>query len=35
MANTGQEEKNRDTIGWVTAAIIMVMLTLFQYLGLY
>jgi hypothetical protein len=35
MANTGQEEKDRDTIGWVVAVIMVIMLTLFQFLGMY
>jgi len=35
MANTGQEEKDRDACGTVIAALIIIMLTVFQYLGLY
>ncbi len=35
MANTGQEEKDRDTLGWVIAVVIIITLTLFQYLGMY
>ncbi len=35
MANTGKEEQDRDTCGIVLALIIISVLTLFQYLGLY
>jgi len=35
MANTGREEKDRDTCGMLLAIIIMVFLTLSQYLGWY
>lgn len=35
MANTGIEEKDRDTCGIIIALIIMAGLTLFQYLGWY
>ena len=35
MANTGQEEQDRDTIGIILAVSIMLGLALFQYLGFY
>ncbi len=35
MANTGLEEKDRDTCGTIIALLIMVGLTVCQYLGLY
>ena len=35
MANTGQEEKDRDTFGMLTAVVVVLVLTVFQYLGLY
>jgi len=35
MANTGREEQDRDLCGMVLALIIMVILTSFQYFGLY
>ena len=35
MANTGQEEQDRDLCGMGLALIIMAILTSFQYLGLY
>jgi hypothetical protein len=35
MANTGQEEKDRDTCGMLIAGGLMVLLTAFQYWGLY
>jgi hypothetical protein len=35
MANSGQEEKDRDTVGLVIAIVIITVLTIFQYLGLY
>jgi len=35
MANSGREEKDRDTLGLLIAAAIMVLLTAFQYWGLY
>ena len=35
MANSGLEETDRDTIGILTAVIIVVVLTAFQYLGWY
>lgn len=35
MANSGQEEKDRDTVGMVIAILVVGLLTLFQYLGLY
>jgi hypothetical protein len=35
MANTGREEKDRDTFGMLAAVVVMVFLTFFQYLGVY
>jgi hypothetical protein len=35
MANTGQEEQDRDTLGIVFATLIIVVLAAFQYWGLY
>ena len=35
MANTGQEEKDRDACGMLIAAGVMVLLAAFQYWGLY
>jgi hypothetical protein len=35
MANSGREEKDRDTFGMWAAVVIVVVLTIFQYLGLY
>lgn len=35
MANTGQEEKDRDAIGILAAAAIILALTVFQYWNLY
>jgi len=35
MTNTGKEEQDRDTCGLGMAAVIIIALTLFQYLGLY
>ncbi|MGC1404413.1 MAG: hypothetical protein WA974_15955 [Thermodesulfobacteriota bacterium] len=35
MANSGQEEKDRDTLGWVIAVVVIAVLTFFQYLGMY
>ncbi len=35
MANTGMEEQDRDTCGMAIALIIMTVLTICQYLGLY
>ena len=35
MANSGREEKDRDTFGMLAAVVIVVVLTLFQYWGLY
>jgi len=35
MANSGQEEKDRDTCGMLLAIAVIVLLATFQYLGLY
>jgi hypothetical protein len=35
MANAGQEEKDREICGMLLAIAIMILLTLFQYLGWY
>ena len=35
MANTGREEKDRDTCGMLLAIIVMAFLTVSQYLGWY
>ena len=35
MDNNGQEEKDRDTIGMLAAVAVIILLTVFQYLGLY
>ncbi len=35
MANTGQEEQDRDSLGMLFAIVIMAGLTVCQYLGLY
>ena len=35
MANTGQEEQDRDTLGIAFATLIIVLLAAFQYWGLY
>jgi len=35
MDNTGKEERDRDTCGMIMASGIIIVLTLFQYLGLY
>lgn len=35
MANTGQEEKDRDTCGTIIAVSIMTVLVVLQYLGVY
>lgn len=35
MANSGQEEKDRDSFGMWTAVMVVVALTVFQYLGWY
>ena len=35
MANSGREEKDRDTFGMWAAIAIVVVLTIFQYLGWY
>jgi hypothetical protein len=35
MANSGREEKDRDTFGMLAAAAVMVLLTVSQYFGLY
>ena len=35
MANTGLEEKDRDFVGMTVAIVIIVLLTVFQYLKLY
>jgi len=35
MANTGQEEKDRDSCGMFIALSIMAVLTICQYMGLY
>ena len=34
MANTGQEEQDRDTVGIIAAVAIMAFVTICQYLGL-
>jgi hypothetical protein len=34
MANTGQEERDRDTVGTIIAVSIMAFVTVCQYLGL-
>jgi hypothetical protein len=34
MANSGQEEKDRDTVGIILALAIMAFVTICQYLGL-
>ena len=35
MANSGQEEKDRDNCGILFAVVLVVVMTLFQYIGLY
>lgn len=35
MANTGQEEQDRDLCGLIVAVVLMLMLTIFQYAGMY
>lgn len=35
MANSGREEKDRDTCGMFLAVFIIALLTVFQYLALY
>lgn len=35
MANTGQEEQDRDTCGILFAVAILIVLTTLQYLGMY
>lgn len=35
MANSGREEKDRDTIGMLAAIVLAALMTIFQYLGLY
>jgi hypothetical protein len=35
MANSGREEKDRDTFGMWMAIVIVAVLTIFQYLGWY
>jgi hypothetical protein len=35
MANSGQEEKDRDTVGLVIAIVLITLLTGLQYFGLY
>ncbi len=34
MANTGQEEQDRDTVGIIFAVVLMALTTFFQYAGL-
>ena len=35
MANGGREEKDRDGVGIIAAVVVVMMLTIFQYLALY
>ncbi len=35
MANSGQEEKDRNTCGMLLAVAVMTFLTIFQYMGWY
>jgi hypothetical protein len=35
MANSGLEEKDRDSVGMLAAVVIVVILTAFQYFGWY